>query len=211
MAGPVRTPSPADLASTPPPNADRGAPVHAALDGNPTSGEADGEIDPAPGQLVGGPGDDRLQGGSSADTLAGGPGNDRLDGGSVSQGAVVRPDGARDAVDCGTGQDTADPETDALRSCERLLTPLECDDPATCGPLRVRLTTGKTTLLSRRVAVVADDPEFPGGALSLRVPARVARRAAASRRRVVEHLPDVRDNATSPSLYPLTYRFFLRP
>ncbi len=75
---------------------------------------------PGNDKLNGRAGNDRLEGGAGADTLIGGTGRDTLLGGSARDLILAR-DGWRDAVDGGSGRDTAtlDRTKDRVRSVER--------------------------------------------------------------------------------------------
>ena len=78
-----------------------------------SGGEGNDKLDGGPGidVISGGVGNDRLIGGAGADSLTGGAGNDVLD----------AADGARDAVDCGLGTDTAVVDAiDVVRGCEKV-------------------------------------------------------------------------------------------
>lgn len=69
-------------------------------------------------RLTGGGGSDRLDGRGGADRLTGGGGHDRIRAGAGAD-EIEADDGARDAVDCGPGQDTiAADQKDKLRHCE---------------------------------------------------------------------------------------------
>jgi Ca2+-binding RTX toxin-like protein len=79
--------------------------------------------------LFGGPGADRLFGGSDADVLIGEGGADRLVGGPGPDGLIGRSggdriaavDGARDEISCGKGRDTARIDAkDRVHACEIL-------------------------------------------------------------------------------------------
>ncbi len=92
------------------------------LDGGPGDDEMAGT-----GRLTGGPGDDHLRGYGDPDVLAGGSGADRLEGaagrdrydGGPGDDRLLTRDGVREAVDCGAGRDSIDPDrADRRRACE---------------------------------------------------------------------------------------------
>jgi hypothetical protein len=88
------------------------------------AGDLDDSVDIAslfPVRLLGGEGDDRLQGGHGPDSLLGGGGADFADGGHGDDAIEVR-DGRADSAWCGTGRDSVLGETrDALdMGCEQV-------------------------------------------------------------------------------------------
>jgi Ca2+-binding RTX toxin-like protein len=71
--------------------------------------------------LSGGTGADVLAGGSGDEVITGGPSPDQITGGSGDD-AINAKDGAKDAIDCGTGDDrvTADPSDVVSSNCEHV-------------------------------------------------------------------------------------------
>lgn len=73
-------------------------------------------------RLDGGPGDDLLLGGAMGDSIYPGPGTDSVKAFGGPDKVIMRPDGRRDRINCGSGLDRVqDPNGfDRLRSCERI-------------------------------------------------------------------------------------------
>jgi Ca2+-binding RTX toxin-like protein len=110
-------------------------------------GEGDDRLDGAAGndratgdagrdRVSGDAGDDRLTGGADNDVLLGGDGDDRLTmgpgrdraDGEADDDLVLGRDGVRAAIECGTGEDTATPDTrDRVHlDCETISQPVRC-------------------------------------------------------------------------------------
>ncbi|HYM57885.1 MAG TPA: hypothetical protein VES79_07975, partial [Solirubrobacteraceae bacterium] len=125
--------------------------------------------------LDGGPGNDTLAGGASADVVSGGSGNDTLNGGGGSDDVLGEAgddvlalrDNSPDLGVCGSGTDRATADVagvDALVACEQVDQPAAADTRATA--LRIRSGRGSVSRRSRRpsVRVTVNCPSTePGG------------------------------------------------